>query len=189
MLILREENFGGIAFNAAAGIRLHLDGEGFSALRQFADGHALQPQAEPFLREICRELELPHRERFLVRPSSGAGIAPTPFAVLRAPLLVDLQITNHCNLRCPHCYMASSAAGAHAPLDDILLALDQCAEAGVLEVALGGGEPTTHPHFADILAAARQRHLVCNLATNGKSMTPRLARMLAKHCGAVALSI
>ena len=36
---------------------------------------------------------------------------------------------------------------------------------------------------------ARQRHLVCNLATNGKSMTPRLARMLAKHCGAVALSI
>jgi len=82
-----------------------------------------------------------------------------------------LEITDHCNLRCPTCYAASGPERlTHRSMDEVRAMLDAVikseGEADVVQIS--GGEPTLHPQFFDILAEARARpikHLMLN--TNG----------------------
>jgi uncharacterized radical SAM superfamily Fe-S cluster-containing enzyme len=85
--------------------------------------------------------------------------------------LALVEITDHCNLRCPICYAASGPHRApHKPLSDVIAMLDAVvANEGAPDVVqLSGGEPTLHPDFFAIIDAARERpirHLMVN--TNG----------------------
>lgn len=81
------------------------------------------------------------------------------------PELVDVKITDYCNRGCNFCYQSSTEAGKHAPLEDIIRTFDMLSEMEVFEVALGGGEPTSHPDFATILRAASERKIVPNFTT------------------------
>ena len=82
-----------------------------------------------------------------------------------------LEVTDHCNLRCPTCYASSGPERtAHRPLAQLERMLDLIVanegEVDVLQVS--GGEPTTHPELFAILDACRARpvrHLMLN--TNG----------------------
>jgi uncharacterized radical SAM superfamily Fe-S cluster-containing enzyme len=82
-----------------------------------------------------------------------------------------LEITDHCNLRCPVCYAESSPARLpHHGLDQIERMLDRIvANEGRPDVVqISGGEPTVHPDFFAVLDMARARpikHLMVN--TNG----------------------
>ena len=82
-----------------------------------------------------------------------------------------VEITDHCNLRCPVCYADS---GPHRPGYRSLAAVEAMFDAIVANegepdvVQISGGEPTLHPELFAILDAARRRpirHLMLN--TNG----------------------
>jgi uncharacterized radical SAM superfamily Fe-S cluster-containing enzyme len=82
-----------------------------------------------------------------------------------------VEITDHCNLRCPICYADS---GPHRPGYRDLATIERMLDAVVANegepdvVQISGGEPTLHPDFFAILDAAKQRpirHLMIN--TNG----------------------
>jgi uncharacterized radical SAM superfamily Fe-S cluster-containing enzyme len=82
-----------------------------------------------------------------------------------------IEITDHCNLRCPVCYADS---GPHRPTFRDLPTVERMLDAVVANegepdvVQLSGGEPTIHPNFFAILDSARRRpikHLMVN--TNG----------------------
>ncbi len=98
-----------------------------------------------------------------------------------------LEVTDHCNLRCPTCYASSGPERTtHRSLADLERMLDRiCAnevEPDVLQVS--GGEPTTHPRFFEILDACRRRpirHLMVN--TNGILLAkdPAFAERLAAY--------
>jgi len=66
--------------------------------------------------------------------------------------------------------------------------VERLAAWGVLEVALGGGEPTVLPDFAELLAAIRAEGMVPNVTTNGTVRNDTVVRALAKHAGVVHLS-
>ncbi|MFT3787123.1 MAG: radical SAM protein [Tepidisphaeraceae bacterium] len=85
--------------------------------------------------------------------------------------LTIVELTDHCNLKCPICYADS---GPHRPthrsLESIEFMLDCIArnEAEPDVVQLSGGEPTLHPQFFDVMDACKRRpikHLMLN--TNG----------------------
>jgi uncharacterized radical SAM superfamily Fe-S cluster-containing enzyme len=82
-----------------------------------------------------------------------------------------VEITDHCNLRCPTCYAASGPERlTHRSMDEVRAMLDAviASEGEADVVQLSGGEPTLHPQFFDVLAEARARpirHLMLN--TNG----------------------
>ncbi|MBI5256984.1 MAG: radical SAM protein [Burkholderiales bacterium] len=82
-----------------------------------------------------------------------------------------IEITDHCNLRCPTCYAASGPERlTHRSMDQVRAMLDAviAAEGEADVVQLSGGEPTLHPQFFEVLAEARARpirHLMLN--TNG----------------------
>lgn len=84
-----------------------------------------------------------------------------------APELVDLKITGYCpfSADCPMCYMGSDRAGEHADYDYLMGYLSRMAEAGVFEVAMGGGEPTLHPRFFDLLREGSELGLAMNFTT------------------------
>jgi len=82
-----------------------------------------------------------------------------------------LEITDHCNLRCPTCYAASGPERlTHRDLPTIERMLD-CIVRNEVEpdvVQLSGGEPTLHPQFFQVMDAMRARpirHRMLN--TNG----------------------
>lgn len=85
--------------------------------------------------------------------------------------LTVLEITDHCNLRCPTCYAASGPERlTHRDLPTIERMLD-CIVRNEVEpdvVQLSGGEPTLHPQFFAVMDAMRARpirHRMLN--TNG----------------------
>jgi uncharacterized radical SAM superfamily Fe-S cluster-containing enzyme len=85
--------------------------------------------------------------------------------------LAIVEINEACNLSCPVCFADSSVKReAHRPLAEVERMLDILVESeGEPDlVQISGGEPTIHPQFFEILAAARRRpirHLMIN--TNG----------------------
>ena len=57
------------------------------------------------------------------------------------------------------------------------------------QFALGGrGDPDQHEHFEEILRICRENVLVPNFTTSGYGMTPEIAALCKKYCGAVAVS-
>lgn len=57
------------------------------------------------------------------------------------------------------------------------------------QLALGGrGDPDQHEHFEELLKISRENNLVPNFTTSGYGMTPELAELCKRYCGAVAVS-
>ena len=57
------------------------------------------------------------------------------------------------------------------------------------QIALGGrGDPDQHENFEELLQICRENNLVPNFTTSGYGMTPEIAKLCKKYCGAVAVS-
>jgi uncharacterized radical SAM superfamily Fe-S cluster-containing enzyme len=104
-----------------------------------------------------------------------------------------IEVTDHCNLRCPICYADS---GPHRPGFRDMATIERMLDAVVANegepdvVQISGGEPTLHPQFFDILDAARRRpirHLMVN--TNGLRIAkePEFVERLATYMPAFEL--
>ncbi len=124
---------------------------------------------------LCREKfvkppELP--QRFNTERRWGCpydcGLCPEH---MQHSCLTLVEVTDHCNLRCPICYADS---GPHRPGFRGLAVIEKMLDAVVANegepdvVQISGGEPTLHPQFFEILDAAKARpikHLMVN--TNG----------------------
>jgi radical SAM protein with 4Fe4S-binding SPASM domain len=111
-----------------------------------------------------------------------------PFCNIAGPELLDISITNYCERNCDFCYRASHQQGSFMPLDDYKMIMEQAQKAGVLQVALGGGNPNQHPQFVEILKTTRKHHIIPSYTTNGQGMTPEIYAATKKYCGALAVS-
>ncbi|NEX92014.1 radical SAM protein [Caulobacter sp. 17J65-9] len=100
--------------------------------------------------------------------------------------LAIVEVNEACNLSCPVCFADSSVKReGHRPLAEIEAMFDVLVDSeGEPDlVQISGGEPTIHPQFFEILAAARRRpirHLMIN--TNGLRIArePGFAERLAE---------
>ncbi len=103
----------------------------------------------------------------------------TPDFHLRAPLIVWLEITRACNLRCRHCFVS---AGEPQPDElsttQILVLLDQLKAQSVLCVVFSGGEPFARSDFPRILDHATRLGFIIAVVTNGFLLTESLVRRI-----------
>ncbi len=94
---------------------------------------------------------------------------------LRYPRMVTIMITRGCNLQCRHCWPQSRPHDSTSPVpkDTIMRLILECANLGVEDICLTGGEPLTHPAWFEILAfSCRQPGLKrVRLQTNATLMT------------------
>ena len=105
-----------------------------------------------------------------------------------SPETIDIQITDWCNYGCPGCYMDSTKKGQRYLTKDKLVKILQSFDYPPYQVALGGGEPTAHPEFIEILKAVRDLDIIPNYTTAGHMLTPEILTATKKYCGGVALS-
>lgn len=90
--------------------------------------------------------------------------------------MANLVITDQCNLACPYCFAQSylqqekaegNPTGAFISREAFEARLDFLVRSGVGEVRLIGGEPTLHPQFEALIAAAQQRGLKVIVFSHG----------------------
>lgn len=83
-----------------------------------------------------------------------------------APLLMQVELTEACNLRCKFCYNSQKPRYN----ERIFEMLDKLAEQGVMQVNLTGGEPLAHPKFFQILKKACSLFPNVVILSNGSLM-------------------
>lgn len=114
---------------------------------------------------------------------------PEPLWSKSGPELIDIAVTNWCDRDCPFCYRRSNTSGTHMTLADYQAVIRQAAHLGVLQVALGGGNPNQHPDFLRILELTRREFgIVPSYTTNGRGLTTGVLSASRQFCGAVAVS-
>lgn len=78
-----------------------------------------------------------------------------------------LQITTRCNMQCSHCcYSCAPGKGKHGDYNTILAGIRFAADYNE-SITIGGGEPTLHPRFFDILRECLNTFEYVWMATNG----------------------
>ena len=99
-----------------------------------------------------------------------------------------LEITQHCNLKCPLCFAGSGPGGEHLSFQQCQAAIDRLVEVETQPevLQLSGGEPTIHPDFERILRYACDQPIdIVMVNTNGIKIAndDRLLELLAglKH--------
>lgn len=83
-----------------------------------------------------------------------------------APLLVQVELTEACNLRCKFCYNSQKPRYNQRVFE----MLDKLAEQGVMQINLTGGEPLAHPQFFEVLDYACKRFPNVVVLSNGSLM-------------------
>ena len=79
-----------------------------------------------------------------------------------------LQITTKCNMTCEHCGFSCGKRGKHGTYEQILENIEFIEYEYADEmITIGGGEPTIHPRFFDILQICLRKFDQVWMATNG----------------------
>jgi len=106
------------------------------------------------------------------------------------PFTVHWELTYHCNLRCPHCYIVPQKSRRELSFQQISSILDLLKESGTLYVIFSGGEILTRRDFFDIACYAREKGFALRLLTNGTLIDERIAdRLKNLHPLSVEISL
>jgi len=92
------------------------------------------------------------------------------FPQIEHPESLDVKITNYCDLGCSYCHENSTTNGKHADLDMLFKTITYL-PAGV-ELAIGGGNPLSHPNLLSFLNQAKDKGWICNMTVNQSHLLP-----------------
>lgn len=118
-----------------------------------------------------------------------------PIKELEYPEFYDVKLTGKCEGKCPWCYMDSKESDEH--YDNAVQKIKDYFEPmseneRPFQVALGGGEPTGHPDFIEILKTFDDLGIQPNYTTNGMFCESKdimdILTATKKYCGGVAVS-
>src|SRR5437867_9330860 len=103
-------------------------------------------------------------------PIPGAGV----------PMLLGFALTEHCNLRCPHCIRDDVTTVRSLDAELVESVVNQAIDLyGSVIVSLTGGEPLLHPDFTrviEFLGAKSVRYRFVTNAWHLKRVLPLLER-------------
>lgn len=106
------------------------------------------------------------------------------------PRTVEMDLTTRCTRVCPTCPSAGSSLPAQAVTPGFTDRLLGILEGETHGIILSGGEPTSSPHFVEILRIARRRGFrEVAVITNGTELErPEIQNALLDHATAVRVS-
>lgn len=104
-------------------------------------------------------------------------------AHLEKPQVVNLEVTNTCNLRCVNCPNKDmQRKRGFMEMETYEKVIDECVKLGISNIYLSGvGEPTLHRLLVEQVAYAKTRGVkVLTLYTNATLLTPQLSEELIR---------
>ena len=78
------------------------------------------------------------------------------------PESIDIKITNYCDLGCLYCHEGSTKLGEHGDMSEQFIDTLH----PFTELAIGGGNPLSHPNLLMLLERCKQRNVICNMTVN-----------------------
>ncbi len=113
--------------------------------------------------------------------------------VMNTPRSLDLSITNHCNLRCAHCFHFTSAGdvGQDLPKEEWLKFFKELNHCKVMSLCISGGEPFLREDLPELIEGIVKNRMRFDILSNGTLITDKMARFLAstRRCNRVQISI
>lgn len=104
-------------------------------------------------------------------------------------IVVELDLTNRCNNRCPAC-VGHNTIKDELSWEEIERIADGLCELDCKGVILsGGGEPLLHPQFIQALKLLKERGLKIGVNTNGLALDRAKAEAIAKYCEYCRISL
>jgi cyclic pyranopterin phosphate synthase len=139
------------------------------------------PQEKPAVNLFDRESKLlSHLDRIVEWRTTGTT----------APVMVVIDPTFKCNHRCPGCHGLMGQDTATIPLDAFQRIARQIAETGVKAVSLGGGgDPSCHPQFGEVLRCLNRNGLQVGYYTNGELLRDDAISATIEACSWVRFSL
>ncbi len=105
-----------------------------------------------------------------------------------SPETIDVKITGWCDFGCPYCYMDSKKSDKNQMSAEHLEKIIKAFDPVPYQIAFGGGEPCSHPDFAEILKVTRKLGVVPNFTTAGHIWKDDVINAANEYCGGIALS-
>lgn len=109
---------------------------------------------------------------------------------LIGPNILDIGITNNCNMNCIGCYFHSHRKPDRFPPEwhnkmmtkrDFCALIDEACSMKIRTISISGkGEPLLHPGILDLVAYVKEKGMRCNILTNGTLLTPTLLNDLSR---------
>ena len=119
----------------------------------------------------------------------------SPITTLKYPEFFDVKVTSKCNGNCPYCYQNSLESCQNdtsiiEKFKSYFSLFDSNQKP--FQIAFGGGEPTLHPLFPELLKECYNMGITPNYTTNGTWVTlpnkDSIMEATTKYCGGVAVS-
>lgn len=105
---------------------------------------------------------------------------------LSFPELVDIKITDYCPYGCSYCYQDSTVDGQHADSVHLKSMVDYLSSNGTFELAIGGGEPTLHPEFKQLVDyVTNKSNMVLNYTTRNLTFFKMPLGELKEHLSSI----
>ena len=106
------------------------------------------------------------------------------------PKIVQIEPTNHCNLRCTMCpRQASTYPEGFMDYSLFTKIVDQCKKVHTHINLYFLGEPLLHPRLEEMMKYIADASISLGIATNGLLVTPEKAEFLVKYANPVTVSI
>jgi len=101
---------------------------------------------------------------------------------LNAPLDVEWEITNSCNLRCRHCYVAAAEKlEGELNTTEALKLVEELDRIGVTDVTISGGEPFLRDDLWQIIEEIKSKRIPLIIYTNATLLNEVKIRKLVEH--------
>jgi len=113
-----------------------------------------------------------------------------PIGELEYPEFYDVKITSHCLGQCKYCYQSSIPKQHDMTIVEKFKKFFSPLSSNQkpFQIAFGGGEPTSHPMFPNILETCCDLGITPNYTTYGMHVSSALIDITKRFCGGVAVS-
>lgn len=139
------------------------------------------PSHTPFIQNDISHFKLPFSGGRVLTAKAylrqGCTCVNADFRAYAAPVLMNLELTTKCPLRCPQCY-CDLTGGKDLPLSEALYWIEEADHCGIRTVNLSGGETMCYPYLNDIIRACKRRGIEANVAVSGYGINEQVLKEL-----------
>ncbi|MGN0412241.1 MAG: radical SAM/SPASM domain-containing protein, partial [Lachnospiraceae bacterium] len=128
------------------------------------------PSHTPFMQQDISHFKFPFDGEKLLAAKAylrqGSRMVNPAFRAYDTPILMNLELTTRCPLRCPQCYCELTGGKDMKP-DTALYFLEEAAACHVQTVNLSGGETLCYPHLTRLVERCHALGMKPNIAVSG----------------------
>lgn len=211
---IRKEHFGGIIFNKNTGTIIEVDREAYRLLsfisdvgvfdindlskvklQNKVDNHGVNILIKKLI-DLGILIVLPNgilnkKYRSIINNSDFAKTKWPAAVSLSAPETVHWAVTFKCDSNCPDCYVKRHKDKFTSELEtnQALELVDYITDAGVFQLAIGGGEPFTREDILKIVKHAWEKGLVVHITTGRYNIENNIIRNISKYIQCIQIGI